>query len=59
MQETNGVKIKWKAGEVLFESPSSIVYKALNLQNGSIFIVKKFFGALDIQLMENCKVNTY
>jgi hypothetical protein len=38
----NKTKINWKCGEILSTDPFSIVYKALNIENGSIFIVEKY-----------------
>jgi serine/threonine protein kinase len=37
--------LHWKAGECIFESSKAIIYKALNLQNGSIFAVKRFLNS--------------
>lgn len=34
--------MKWKAGEILDTGSSSIIYKALNEDEGSIFVVKRY-----------------
>ena len=50
-------KIKWKAGEIIAEGSSSIVYKALNEDEGSIFVVKRFKKINDPKLIETFQVN--
>ncbi len=49
-------KIKWKAGEIIAEGSSSIVYKALNIDEGYIFVVKRFFKVDDPTLIETFNV---
>ena len=46
-----GNKIKFKAGEVIAEGSSSVVYKALNLEDGSFFVVKKYNSISDNKLI--------
>ena len=52
-----GNKKKFKAGEVIAEGSSSVVYKALNLQDGSFFVVKKYNSISDNKLIITFQVN--
>jgi hypothetical protein len=45
--DVHGKLFKWKYGDKLAEGPTSSVYKAFNLQNGSIFVVKRFHSIND------------
>ncbi len=45
--------IKWKYGDKISEGGSSFVYRAFNIQNGSIFVVKKFHSMHD-KKMAHC-----
>lgn len=49
-------QIKWKCGEVLAEGGSSVVYKAFNIENGSIFVIKKFHSSTDQKLLDAFQV---
>lgn len=46
-EDVHGKIIRWKYGDKLADGPSSSVYKAFNLQNGSIFVVKRFHSIND------------
>ena len=51
LQKISGDKIKWKSGEIIAEGSTSVVYKALNVENGSIFVVKRFHSIDEKQLL--------
>lgn len=38
----NGQKFSWVVGDILYESGNSTIYKAFNINDGNIFVVKKF-----------------
>lgn len=51
-QKCSGEIITWKAGEILSEGSSCVVYKALNMDEGSIFVVKRFLSFEDSKTKE-------
>ena len=54
-----GEIIKWKGGEIICEGSSCVVYKAFNLEDGSIFVVKRFISINDTKSKEMYQVNFF
>jgi hypothetical protein len=46
----------WKAGEIIAEGSSSIVYKALNENLGNIFVVKRYNAINDPKSLQTFEV---
>ncbi len=57
--DVHGGILKWKYGDKIAEGSSSLVYKAFNLMNGSIFVVKRFHSINDEKLALSFQVNKF
>jgi hypothetical protein len=57
--DVHGKILKWKYGDKLADGPSSSVYKAFNLTNGSIFVVKRFHSINDEKMALSYQVKRY
>ena len=54
-QIIKGKKITFKIGTIIYEGSTSILYKALNLNNGEIFCVKRYINRNNLDLFYNEK----
>jgi hypothetical protein len=52
----NSNSFNYQMGEKIADGSSSIVYRALNLRDGSIFAIKKYHSCNDVKLLETFNV---